>query len=208
MSEVARARRTACTSLGTSFADASPGLSGPAVHAEIELVVEHLGGADERDALAVDRAAERSIRLLCVQPDPDDREAVVPRGGERVAKPCFAVVETVVVGHRCDVDSARRERGEGARRGAEDELLRRRRTAGRDRGLEVHDGEVGTAEHRADGIENELGFGAELLSDRPFEVDVTRERELDRPTRGSRLLVRGHTRLRCGRVISAQDGAD
>ena len=130
----------------------------------------------------VDRAPERSIRLLCVQPDPDDREAVAPRGGERVAKAGVAVVETVVVGHRRDVHTPGRERGEGARRRSEDERLGRRRPVRRDRGLEIHDGEVGTAKYWADGSEEEVGRGAELRSDRPFEVDVTAERELDRPT--------------------------
>ena len=190
VSEVARARRTACMSLGTSFADASPGLLGPAVHAETSSSSSTWVAPMSGDALAVDRAAEWSIRLLCVQPDPDDWETGAPRSGERVAKPCFAVVETVVVGHRRDVHSSRRERGEGARRRAEDEGLRCRRAACRDRGLEIHDGEVGTAEHRADGSENELGCerGAPLRS--PLRNGRHPRTQLHRPTRGSRLPVR------------------
>ena len=62
-----------------------------------------------------------------------------------------------------------------------------------DRGLEIHDSEVGTAKHWADGSEEEVGGGAELRSDRSFEVDVTCERELDRPTGGALLLGRGRT---------------
>ena len=47
----ARASRTACRSLGTSFADASPGLSRAGGPGRDELVVEHLRRADDGDPL-------------------------------------------------------------------------------------------------------------------------------------------------------------
>jgi hypothetical protein len=62
-----------------------------------------------------------------------------------------------------------------------------------DRGLEIHDSEVGTAKHWADGSEDEVGRGTEFRSDRSFEVDVTCEREFDGPTSGALLLGRGRT---------------
>ena len=168
-----------------------PGLAGTGGPRRDQLVVEHLGGADERDALPVDRAPERAIRLFRAQPDPDDREAVAARGGERVAEAGLAVVETVVVGHRRDIHTSGRERGEGARRRSEGERLGRRRPVRRDRCLEIHDGQVGATKHRADGREDEVGCGAKLRSDRPLEVDVTAERELDRPSRLTCLDVLG-----------------
>ena len=118
----------------------------------------------------------------------------MPRGGERVAKACFAVVEPVVVGHRRDVHSAAESAAKALEGRPEDERLRRRRTAVRDRGLEIHDGEVGTAEDGLDGSEQpSVGRGTELRRERALEVDVPAERELDRPTCGSLLLGRGRT---------------
>ena len=150
MSDVARAARTARTSRGTSLADASPGLPGTGGPRRDELVVQNLGRADDGDPLAVDGAAERTVGLRVVATDADDRKAVPLRGRERVAEPGDAVVEAVVVRHGRDVDARASERRERRRRRSERELLRRRRPTVRHGGLEVHDRDVGAAQHRGD----------------------------------------------------------
>ena len=52
------------------------------------------------------------------------------------------------------------------------------------------------------------GVGSELGSDRPFEVNVTAERELDRPPHLTCLVTRRDSRLRrCGPAV-AHNGTD
>ena len=97
------------------------------------MVVEHLRRSDDGDPLAPDRAAERAVRLLRVQPDPDDGEAVALGRGQRVAQAVDAVVEAVVVRHRRDIDARAAECREGGRGCAEGELLRRGRCPARSR---------------------------------------------------------------------------
>ena len=118
--------------------------------------------------------------LLRVQPDPDDGEVVAFRGGEGVAQAVHAVVEPVVVRHRRDVDAAASERGERCCRRAEGEQLRRRRSAVRHRSLEVHHGEIGTAEDGLDRSERRGGIRGELRREHALEVDVASECEHDR----------------------------
>ena len=149
-----------------------------------ELVVEHLRRADDGDPLAVDRAAERAIRLLCVQADADDREAMTASRSERVAKAHRAVVEPVVVGHRRNVDSTAAQRGERARG-----VLETRTPSA------VGDAAVVTAvsrfttdrsARRNTGLDRKRARRrARLpapLRERPFEVHVSAEREHDRRT--------------------------
>ena len=75
---------------------------------------------------------------------------------------------------------AGRERRERARRGAERELLRRRFAALGDRGLEVHDREIGRREDRRDWGEHGARISRELVVQHALEVHVARKRERDR----------------------------
>ena len=128
---------------------------------------------------------------------------------ERVAEAFFAVVHSVVVRHRCDIHTARRQRREGARRGPEHELLRRGRAAARDGRLEVDHGEVGTSEDRADRGEDDARSGPQLGSDVVLEVHVTSEGEYDRlPGRRTGSLSRRGTRLRSRWLAAVDDRAD
>ena len=125
----------------------APACPGPRSRRD-QVVVEHLRRADDRDPLAVDRAPERPVRLLAVEPDADDREAVAPGRRERVAQPARRSPS-----RGCSPSTRRRrllaERRERGRRRAERERLRARRAAVRDRRLEVHDGQVGLVRARA-----------------------------------------------------------
>ena len=94
MSEVRRARRTSCSSLGTSFAEASPGFPGSCCPAVDQVVIEHLGRGQDSDPLAPDRLSIRRVGPLPVEADADHREAVPPRGCERVSETSFAEVQS------------------------------------------------------------------------------------------------------------------
>ena len=165
------------------------GLAGTCRPRGDEVVVQDLRGTDDRDALAVDRAAEGAVRLLAVEADPDDGEAVAPRGRERVAQALDAVVEPVVVGHRRDVDRRRR----GAPRTRSPACGRRtpsrpasRRPSRRSRGSRRRDRPGG---RRLDRVEDAGGSRRELRLEDALEMDVSAEREHDGFRRSRRRLA-------------------
>ena len=132
-----------------------PGLAGSRRPGGDQLVVEHLRRADHGDPLPVDRAAERAVRLLRVEPDPDDREAVALCGGERVAESRRRRSR----GRGCSPSTRRRRlpprSAANAFAGARNtKCLRRRGAAARHCGLQVHDREVGRRKHGLDRVED------------------------------------------------------
>ena len=168
VSEVARAARTAWSSRGTSFADASPGFPGPAVQAEISS--SSSTWVAPMTAIRWPLIVRRNGRYACFasSADPDDREAIALRGGERVAKSLDAVVEPVVVRHRRDVDARPAQGGERIRGCPEHELLRAGGATRRHCGLEIHDREVGPSKGGLDRIEDvSSAFAASFDSSTP-----------------------------------------
>ena len=147
-----------------------------------------------RDALPLDRRAERPVRLRRVVPDARHRQLGRRDRGERVLHAYGSVVERMVVRHVHHVDAGRLQRGERRRRRAEVVVLARDRFAAvGHRGLEVDHRQVGLREHRRDGVEHVAGVRLHLLSERgrvgrrpvlgvPLlgEVHVARERERHR----------------------------
>ena len=110
--------------------------------------------------------------------------SVAPRRRERVAKAGYAVVQPVVVGHRRHVDAAGREAANAS--GAPGTCTPWASAAPpRDRGLEVHDREVGAGGARPTGASTGFGVARELGPDHALEVDVSAEREDDGPSGGS-----------------------
>jgi hypothetical protein len=167
-----------------------------------ELGVQHLRRADDRDLVAVDRGPIRPVRFGGVLPDPDYRELGLLDGGQRVPQTALHVVHAVVVGHRGHVDPGRLERAERGGRRPERELFARRpRAPGRDRGLQVDDGQVGLAQQGRDRPEGGTRITVQPPPQHPFEVHVPAKR--DRVRLSLRLLGAG----RPGRTGRGRSGA-
>ena len=155
------------------------------------MVVQDLRRADHRDPLAVHGRPVGLVRLVVVPPRADHGDARAARLRERVAQPDGAIVHPVVVRDVRDVDAARVQRVERARRRPERERLLRGAAAIRDCRLEVDDRHVRTAQNRRDRREHADRRRGETLPDRALEVDVAAERQCHRLPTPQRVPSRG-----------------
>ena len=107
------------------------------------LGVEDVGGAEDRDPLALHVHSIWRVRLGRVRADADDGELLRGPSGQRVGEPLGPVVLAVVVGLRRHVDAAGSQRVERGRGRPEVEVLRLDDATLGDGRLEVDHGDVG-----------------------------------------------------------------
>ena len=132
-----------------------PGLGTTRLPPRNQLLVDHLRRPDDRNALTIDGRPPRLECLSLIPPTTNDRHARTLGITQRVLHANGAVIHTVIVGNRDNIDTTELDRLEGRGGSTEQVCLVRRRCASiSDYRLEIDHRDISTPQDLAHRREN------------------------------------------------------